>query len=202
MRLFILVRKLRLWLDRVGTLMNAIAGWLLLFCALLISVEIVARNLVGLTFGASLEISSYILALSITWGLCKALSERQHVRIDLLIGKAPLRLRQYLHAAALGMMLAWCLLLAFGAIVLVADSYDFRATDRSTLTIPLIFPQGAWALGIVIFVMFIVVLLAETLLAIALGRPDHVESILGPRTLDDEAKEAIEAANTTPERRS
>ena len=199
MKLFVLLRGLRLVLDRVGTVMNAIAGWLLIFCALLISAEIIGRDLLGVSFGASLEISSYILAISITWGLCKALSERQHVRIDLLIGKTPLWLRQYLHAGALAMMLAWCLLLAFGAVTLVQESYDFRATDRSTLAIPMILPQGLWAFGIVVFAVFITVMLVETVLAIALRMPAHVESILGPRTLDEEAKEAIEAAGTRPE---
>jgi hypothetical protein len=52
------------------------------------------------------------------------------------------------------------------------------------------------------FVVFITVMLAETVLAIALRMPDHVESILGPRTLDEEAKEAIEASGTLPEPRS
>ena len=66
----------------------------------------------------------------------------------------------------------------------------------------MILPQGLWAFGIVMFVVFITVMLAETVLAIALRMPDHVESILGPRTLDEEAKEAIEAAGTLPEPRS
>jgi TRAP-type C4-dicarboxylate transport system permease small subunit len=201
MKLFAFLRGLRLWLDRVGTLMNAVAGWLLILCALLISAEILARDLIGVSLGATLEISSYILAVSITWGLAKALSERQHVRIDLLVGKMPLRLRQYLHVLALAMMLAWCLLLAYGAVMLVRESHDFHATDRSTLNIPMVLPQGLWAFGILVFVVFITVMLAETIAAIALRMPQHVENLLGQRTLDEEAKEAIEAAGTLPEQR-
>ena len=202
MKLFVVLRGLRIFLDRVGTAMNAIAGWLLIFCALLISTEILARDLIGVSFGATLEISSYILAVSISWGLSKALSERQYVRIDLLISKAPLWLRQYLHAMALAMMLAWCVLLAYGAVMLVRESYDFQATDRSSLNIPMILPQGLWAFGIVVFLVFVTVMLVETVLAIACRMPDHVESILGPRTLDEEAREAIEAASTLPEPRA
>ncbi len=198
MKLFAFLRGLRLGLDRVGTIMNAVAGWLLIFCSVLISAEILARDFLSFSFGATLEISSYILAISISWGLSKALSERQHVRIDLLINKMPLRLRQYMHVAALAMMLAWCLLLAYGAVMLVRESYDFQAMDRSTLNIPMIWPQGLWAFGIVVFVVFITVMLLETTLAVILGMPEHVESVLGQRTLDEEAKEAIEAAGTSP----
>ena len=202
MKIFAFLRGLRLAIDRVGTVMNAIAGWLLIFCAVLVSADILARDFLGKSFGATLEVSSYILAISVTWGLSKALSERQHVRIDLLITKLPLWLRQYLHAVALAMMLAWCLLLAYGAVMLVRESYDFHATDRSSFNIPMILPQGLWALGILVFVVFITVMLLETVLAIALGMPEHVDRLLGQRTLDEEAKEAIEAAGTLTEPRA
>ena len=179
-------------LDRIGGAMNAIAGWLLTFCAVLICLEILGRQ-VGFSLGATLEISSYILAISISWGLARALGERQHVRIDLLVARAPLRLRQMLHAVALLAMLAWSLLLAYGAVMLVLESHDFGATDRSTLAIPLIAPQGLWAAGIVFFVVFVTVMLVEVVLAILCGRAEHVESIMGPRTLEEEAREALEA---------
>ena len=86
--------------------------------------------------------------------------------------------------------------------MLVRESYDFQATDRSSLNVPMILPQGLWAFGIVVFLVFLTVMLVETVLAIACRMPDHVESILGPRTLDEEAREAIEAASTLPEPRA
>jgi TRAP-type C4-dicarboxylate transport system permease small subunit len=192
--------RVRRCLDRIGGAMNAAAGWLLSFCAVLISAEILGRQ-VGFSLGATLEISSYILAISISWGLARAMSERQHVRIDLLVARAPLRLRQVLHAAALLAMLAWSLLLAYAAVMLVLESHDFGATDRSTLAIPLVVPQGLWAAGIVLFVVFVTFMLAEVGLAIICGRPEHVESIMGPRTLQEEAREALEAvgAPTKPD---
>ena len=178
--------------------MNAAAGWLLIFCAVLISGDIFAREVLRASIGATLEISSYILAISIAWGLAHALSERQHVRIDLIVTRAPLWMRQYLHAVALTAMLGWGGLLAYGAVTLVLESHEFGATDRSTLSIPMIVPQGLWATGIVVFVVFVTVLLAEVLLAVILGRPRDVEQLMGSRTLDEEAKEALEAAGEMP----
>ena len=190
------ITRLRHGLDRVASFMNAAAGWLLVACAVLICVEVLGRK-VGFSLGATLEISSYILAISISWGLARALSERQHVRIDLVVSRAPLRLRQYLHAAALIAMLAWGLLLAYGAVTLVMESYDFGATDRSTLTIPLVGPQGLWAAGIVFFVLFVTLLLAEVVLNLLADLPDHVERLMGPRTLQEEAQEALDAVQTS-----
>ena len=189
---------LRALLDRLGAAMNAVAGWLLILCAVLISVDIACRDLVGVSLGATLEISSYLLAVSLSWGLAKAMAERQHVRIDVLIQRAPLRLRPFLHLAALAAMLVWCGFLGYGAVALVDESYDFHATDRSAFAIPMILPQGLWAFGIVAFLVFVAVLLLEIAVAAALGRADYVEDLMGPRTLDEEAKEALEAVTGTP----
>lgn len=182
-------------IERVGDVMNAAAGWLLILCALLISADVLARDLIGVSLGATLEISSYVLAVSIAWGLARALSERQHVRIDVAVSRAPLRLRQYLHLAALAAMLIWCGFLAYGALALVAESHDFDAHDRSSLGIPMVLPQGAWAFGIAIFLLLLVLLLAEIVTAIVRGQASHVERLMGPRTLQEEAREALDAVS-------
>ncbi len=184
---------LRRLLDRIGTVMNAAAGWLLIFCAVLISADIFTREVLRVSIGATLEISSYILAISIAWGLAHALGERQHVRIDLIVTRAPLWLRQYLHAVALAAMLGWGGLLAYGAVTLVLESHDFGATDRSRFAIPMVVPQGLWAGGVVLFLVFLTVLFLEVLLLLVFGQPDRVERLMGPRTLDEEAQEALDA---------
>jgi TRAP-type C4-dicarboxylate transport system permease small subunit len=177
--------------------MNAVSGWLIMACAFLIVGDIFSRELIGTSLGAALELSSYALAICISWGLAHAMSERQHVRIDLVVARCPIAVRQFLYVAALVAMLAWCAFLAYGAVALVIESNDFNATDRSTLNIPLVIPQGLWALGIAGFVVFLTVLLVETTLAVLAGAPRSVEALLGPRTLDEEAAEALEAVSRT-----
>jgi len=181
----------------VARLMNAVAGWLIVVCAFLIVGDIFGRELIGSSFGAALELSSYCLAICIAWGLAHAMTERQHVRIDLIVARCPIRLRQYLHIGALGAMIAWCAFLTYGAVALVIESNDFGATDRSTLNIPLIIPQGLWAFGIAGFVTYLSVLFIEVMLAAVAGNPQWVETLLGPRTMDEEAAEALEAIPQT-----
>jgi TRAP-type C4-dicarboxylate transport system permease small subunit len=193
------VTRIRLAMDAVGGVMNAVAGWSLNLCAVLICLEIAGRQ-VGFTLGATLEISCYILAFSISWGLAKALTERQHVRIDLILNRTPLRVRQLLHLVALLAMLTWALFLAYGAAALTMESYEFQATDRSTLGIPLLWPQGLWTAGIAFFAVIVSVTLIEVVIAILLGRPHDVERIMAPRTLEEEAREAAEAASMGPPR--
>jgi TRAP-type C4-dicarboxylate transport system permease small subunit len=192
---------LRRILDRIGDVLNAVAGWLLILCAVLITGDVLARDWLRVSLGATLEISSYILAVSIGWGLARAMSERQHVRIDVLVTRFPARWRQYLHAAALAAMLVWVGFLSYGVVALVLESHDFGATDRSSLAIPMVLPQGLWAAGIVLFLVFLTVLFLEVMLAILLGEAERVERLMGQRTLDEEAREALEAVGRAAEPR-
>lgn len=187
------VARLRETLATVARVMNMVAGWLIVACAFLIVADIFGREVIGSSLGASVQLSSYCLAICISWGLAHAMSERQHVRVDLVVARCPGWIRKYLHLLALAAMLAWCAFLAYAAVALVIESNDFGATDRSTLNLPLVLPQGIWAFGIIAFVVFLTVLFVETALAIASSDGAHVDRLLGSRTMDDEAREALEA---------
>ena len=202
MKLLVALGTLRRGLDRIGDVLNGIAGWLLIFCAVLITADVIARDWLRMSLGATLEISSYILAITIGWGLARAMSERQHVRIDVLVTRVPGPWRQYLHAAALAAMVVWVGFLAYGVVALVIESHDFGATDRSRFAIPMVVPQGLWAAGVVLFLVFLTVLFLEVLLSLALGEPERVERLMGPRTLDEEAQEALDAVQQAREPRA
>ena len=60
-----------------------------------------ARNFGGFSSRATTEITSYLLAFGIAWGLAHALATRAHIRIDVLVNRLPLGSRQFLHAFAL-----------------------------------------------------------------------------------------------------
>ena len=55
-------------------------------------------------------------------------------------------------------------------------------------------PQALWALGITVFFALVVIMLAEVVLLLTLGRRSEVDRLLGPRTLEEEAEEALDAA--------
>jgi len=57
-------------------------GALVAAAAVVISVDVLMRKLLGTTLGGASEISGYVLAISTTWALALALIDRAHVRID------------------------------------------------------------------------------------------------------------------------
>ena len=193
-RLLTLLDRLREANERIGHLMNAAAGWLFVVCALFVSFDVLARKFLNVSSRATVELTGYMLAFGIAWGLCDALTTRAHIRVDVLVTRMPLGLRVWMHGLALAFLavLAWFFVWRGWAVV--HDSWEFGAHDSSALTIPLVVPQALWALGITVFFALIVIMLAEVVLLLTLGRRAEVDRLLGPRTLEEEAEEALDAA--------
>jgi hypothetical protein len=61
--------------------------------------------------------------------------------------------------------------------------------------VPLVIPQGLWSFGIIMFCVMIAVLMLQSLLALLTGQPEELDRLLGSRTIDDEASEALEAVD-------
>src|SRR3954463_7797394 len=152
-------RTIRKAASALAAFMNHVAGWNYIFCAAFITIDVLCRNFGGFSSSATTEITSYMLAFGIAWGLAHALATRSHIRIDVLVNRLPLALRQYLHAFALVLLTALSVFLAWCAWGLVGESMFFDAKDTSALAIPLVVPQGLWAIGVTMLAVFAVVLL-------------------------------------------
>jgi len=173
------------------------AMWVAGFCYLLITVlicfDIFARKFLGFSTESTTELTGYLMAVGMSWGLAGTLFERGHVRIDVLVQRMPLRVRVWLHLASLLALLVSTGFYVYGAISIANDSFAFNATDLTTLRTPLVLPQGLWAAG---FVLLLLAALATALRSVGqLMRSDLVamDRALMARTYEDEAAETLEA---------
>lgn len=189
-----LLQRQRHAVEVVARVMNDVAGWLFVVCALIVTFDVLARKFFSFSSRATVELTGYMLAFGIAWGLADALTTRAHIRVDVLVSRMPLRVRVWMHALALAFLVTLAFLFTWRGWSVVHDSWDFGARDSSALTIPLMVPQGLWAVGITVFLSVAVLLLAEVLVLLALRRWQDVDALLGPRTIVEEADEAIEAA--------
>lgn len=186
-------RSMRAGVDRLATVMAYAAGWNYVACALFITADIVGRSAFGVSSAATVEISGYMLACGISWSLAHTLAERAHIRVDVLINRMPTRLQAALHLLALILLGTFATFLAWAGFDLLQESLMFDAHDNSAMHVPLALPQGLWAFGLGAFLLMIAVLLLEALLDLLCGRYDDIANLLGSRTIDDEADEALEA---------
>jgi len=179
--------------GRAASLLAHLAGWNYVLCALFITADVLGRNLLGASSAATIEVTGYMLAGGIAFGLAHALARRAHIRVDALVNRLPPWPRALLHVLALALLGAFGLFCAWAAWGLLDESLLFDAHDNSALRLPLAVPQGIWFAGILAFCAMICVLLLEAVLGLIVEGPAAVDALLGPRTLDDETEEALEA---------
>ncbi len=195
------VRILRNGVSALVTFMAYLAGWNYVACAVFITADIIGRSFLGFSSSATVEVTGYMLAVGIAWGLAHTLARRAHIRVDVLVNRTPVGLRAWLHLLSLlllGVFGGFCAWAAYG---LVDESLLFDAHDNSALSVPLVLPQGLWLVGIIAFCAMIAVLAVESLLSLLLGRAEELDRLLGSRTLEDETEEALEAVAMARESR-
>jgi TRAP-type C4-dicarboxylate transport system permease small subunit len=192
------ITPLRRALERVAWVMQGAAGWMYIACSIFVTFDVLARAFLGFSSKTTTEITGYMLAFGMGWSFAYTLSERAHIRIDVLVNRMPLGVRQYLHAVAVLLLGAFGLFVAWAAMSVVRESFEFDAHDTSAMSIPLVLPQGLWAFGIVMFAAMVLVLCLETILLLGRGDAASIDKLLGPRTFQDETDEALEAVGARP----
>ncbi len=171
--------------------------WVAGFCYLLITVlicfDIFARKFLGFSTESTIELTGYLMAVGMSWGLAGTLFERGHVRIDVLVQRMPLRVRVWLHFASLLALVVSTAFYVYGAVSIAKDSFAFNATDLTTLRTPLVLPQGVWAAGFILLLLAAVALALRSAAQLLRGDLVTMDRALMARTYEDEAAETLEA---------
>ena len=115
---------------------------LVVACALFITFDVVGRALLGVSSAATVEITGYMLAIGIAWGLAHALARRAHIRVDVWVSRLPIGIRSWLHLLSLLLLGAFAAFCAWAALSLVDESLLFDAHDNSALRVPLVMEGG------------------------------------------------------------
>src|SRR5690606_18281164 len=166
-----------------------ISGAMLLLCALLIGVEVLARNLFRWSFGGVDEISAYVFAIGIAWSFAFTLLGRAHIRIDLIYGRLTPRLRALLDILALASLLAITLLLLQQSVQTVMTSYEFRTRSNTPLGVMLWWPQALWAAGLGFFALVQICLMVRVVALLLRGDTRQAGALAGVRSMDEEIDE-------------
>ncbi|MEQ6917394.1 TRAP transporter small permease [Halomonas aquatica] len=124
----------------------------------------------GLTIPGLAEISGFLLVGASFLGLAYTFVNGGHIRVTLLIGHLPSRLRVFVELWCLSLALVLASYLAFYEYRLLADSIAFNETSYGLLPIPLWIPQSAMLAGTGLFCLALLEAWASTLV-IALTRP-------------------------------
>jgi TRAP-type C4-dicarboxylate transport system permease small subunit len=174
------------WLAWVG-------GALMLVSAVLVSLDVIARNLFASTVFESFELSTYALAATVSFGFAFALTSKAHIRIEVLYILLPPPVRRALDLVAIIVLFAVTLALAWFGAQTAAESWSLGARSNSALSIPLAIPQGIWVAGLLWFCVATGLLAGRAVVNLARGHTDEIEQEVGIASLAEEIEASTES---------
>lgn len=181
-------------LERLSRLMAWSAGGAILFCAVLVSLDVFARNIFNDNLFESFEITIYLYAVTVAFSFSFALTTKTHIRIDVVYARFPTIGRAILDLIALAMLTALSIILAYFAWSLTIESFglpgpgNYGAVSASDLAVPLVIPQSVWALGLTWFAFVCVIYMLRGLYSFGRGDLAAVTALIGIEQREGEAE--------------
>lgn len=173
----------------VSQVLAWVAGLLILASALIVTIDVITRSLLKLTFLQSFELSSYGFAAAVTLGLAYTLICRAHIRIEVVyvLLKPPVRIA--LDFVAIVILATAAIAFAWFATQTVLYTYQVNAHSNTTLAVPLVVPQGLWLAGLVWFAITAVWLTVSSVRHLMNGQPNRVSQEIGVLALQEELEQ-------------
>lgn len=167
-------------LDRgLSRLLVWIGGVALLGAAFMVTIDVILRDLAGMTIGGADEISGYAFAVSTAFALPYALLHRVNVRIDALYMRLSGGVRAVLDVISLVAMAVFALPLTWLAMIMVSDSIALGTRSITPLRTPVAIPQSLWLAGLLLFCLSILLLIAVSVGRLARGDTAGVNEVAG-----------------------
>lgn len=164
-------------------------GLALMLSAIMVTLDVLARKIFGITISGSDEISGYVFAASTTWAYAYVLFTRSNIRIDALYNLLDLRVRAVLDLLGLALLLYYIYLLTTNAFEMFQENWEYDSTAQTTLATPLWIPQVFWLSGLAFFMLCLAFLLVYGLVAAIRRDWNTIGRIAGVRTVEEEIRE-------------
>lgn len=181
-------------IDRLAAGLAFLCGLGVLALSLLITWDIVARKVFGVSVQGTDELGGYVLALIGSLGMAHVLARREFTRIDLVFPYLTARLRQILHVAAHVALAGTVVFFAYRAALTLQETLLFDSVANTPLQTPLWIPQGLWVAGLVLFGLSAVLHAARGLVMLV-WHPQDIESAYGCASTRDEVKAFLSDAD-------
>ena len=163
----------------------------MLAAALLIGVDVTLRKLFDASIGGADELAGYALAIGTAWSLGAALLDRAHIRIDSLYVLFPRWLRLALDFFGIALLLAFFGLIARHGWSVVQQSWVSGSRSQSALQTPTVLPQSIWLIGLALFFLIGLALLARAAVLVARGRSAAAANAISTRSAAEEVQEEM-----------
>jgi len=179
-------------MNRVQRVLAWAFGTIFVALSIVVSIETLARKLLNYSIQGADELGGYALAAGSVIAFSLALIGRNHIRVDVFHERFPKRLQAWLNVLSYVLLAAFAVLLAFVAFKVVADTLAYRSTAPTPWQTPLIWPQGVWYAGLVVFALLAVGYASRAVWLLIRGDIDTIDRDFQPKSAKEEVREELE----------
>ena len=179
-------------MNRVQRVLAWAFGAIFVVLSIVVSIETLARKLLNYSIQGADELGGYALAAGSVIAFSLALIGRNHIRVDVFHERFPKRLQAWLNVLSYVLLAAFAVLLAFVAFKVVADTLAYRSTAPTPWQTPLIWPQGVWYAGLVVFALLAVGYASRAVWLLIRGDIDTIDRDFQPKSAKEEVREELE----------
>lgn len=166
-------------------------GCSLLCLSAFVGLETILRKLFNTSLQGADELGGYVLAVGSSLAFIVALTERAHIRIDVLHRRLPEGAKAALDFVAVMTLAALGGFFLYVGWFVIRDTLDYGSTAATPWATPLIWPQGVWYAALAVFSVTALWMGAAALRLLALGRMRELAAAFDPRGAEEEAAEEI-----------
>jgi len=177
--------------ERVEGALAMLFGAIFLVLSAIVSIETISRKLFNFSLQGADELGGYALAVGSTIAFSLALMGRNHIRVDVFHELLSRRLQALLNWLSIVMLATLGVFIAWVAFKVLADTLQYGSTAQTPWATPLIWPQGVWYVGLVVFALVASGFAIRATWLLAQGRLDTLNRDFHPKSAKEELKEEL-----------
>jgi TRAP-type C4-dicarboxylate transport system permease small subunit len=178
--------------ERIENALATVFGLIFLGLATVVTIETGARKLFNISLQGADELGGYALAVGSTIAFSLALMGRNHIRVDVFHEKFSRRAQAWLNWVSIVSLAIFAIFIAYVAFKVLGDTMQYRSTAQTPWATPLIWPQGVWYAGLVIFALLATGYAARASSLLFTGRIDTLNHDFHPKSAKEELKEELD----------
>jgi TRAP-type C4-dicarboxylate transport system permease small subunit len=182
--------------DRIESLLATLFGGIFLLLSVVVTVETISRKLFNVSLQGADELGGYALAVGSTIAFSLALMGRNHIRVDVFHGRFPRSMQAAMNWISIVTLAAFGAFIAWIAFKVIGDTLQYGSTAQTPWATPLIWPQGVWYAGLVVFALVAIGYAVRATWLLATGRIDTLNHDFHPKSAKEELKEELDDLKT------
>ena len=178
--------------DTLERWLGTLFGLIFVALSLVVAVETALRKLFNISLQGADELGGYALAVGATIAFSLALLGRNHIRVDVFHERLPKLVQVLLNWLSALSLAGFAGLLAYLAWFVIQDSQAYKSVAQTPWATPLVYPQTAWLIGLMLFGLLAVGIALVATWQLATGRTQALNAMLHPRSTREELKEELD----------